>query len=198
MRAFLIVAALFLPHLAFGRTWVIQNDGSGDAPTIQAGIDSAAVGDTVRALPGRYVENLDFKGKAIAVLGSGAEQTIIDGSGQPGACVVFRSGEDRGSVLCDFSITGGTGYDEGGLILGGGIYIRDSAPSILSNIIHGNVAEDYGGGVFCVCNLPSPPPLVQGNVIVSNHAGSNGGGIGGVQLGPGEGLGAEIRHGTIG
>jgi parallel beta-helix repeat protein len=180
MKVPLIAAALLLlPQLALGGTWVIQNDGSGDAPSIQAGIDSAAAGDTVRVLPGRYVENLDFKGKAIAVLGSGPEQTIIDGSGQPGACVVFRSGEDRGSVLCDFGITGGTGYTSGtGLILGGGIYVRESDPSILTNIIHDNAVEHYGGGIYCSCDSSFSSPLIQGNVIVSNQAGSNGGGIG--------------------
>ena len=35
------------PQPASGRTWHIFNDGTGDAHTVQAGIDSAAVGDTV-------------------------------------------------------------------------------------------------------------------------------------------------------
>jgi hypothetical protein len=62
--------------------------------------------------------------------------------------------------------------------LGGGVYIERSDPSIFSNIIHDNAVEDYGGGIFCGCDSSFSTPLIEGNVIVSNHAGINGGGIG--------------------
>ncbi len=46
----------FFQSPACGRSWLIRPDGSGDAPTIQAGIDSASVEDTVLVACGTYYE----------------------------------------------------------------------------------------------------------------------------------------------
>ena len=44
--------ALFLVSTSTkARTWIIYPDGSGDAPTIQAGVDSSATGDSVLVMP---------------------------------------------------------------------------------------------------------------------------------------------------
>ena len=56
--ALLAAASLLLtatPSLA--RTWYITPDGTGDAPTIQAGVDSSAAGDTVEVACGTYYEH---------------------------------------------------------------------------------------------------------------------------------------------
>ena len=90
------------------RTWSIANDGTGDAPTIQAGIDSSAVGDTVLVGAGTYNEVIDFLGKDIVVKSSaGPEQTVIDGSGAGRYVVFVTSSESRGAVLDGFTVTGG-------------------------------------------------------------------------------------------
>ncbi len=99
------------------RTWYIDPDGTGDAPTIQAGIDSAAVSDTVSLANGIYKgvgnRDIDFGGKAI---------TVRSQSGNPDLCIIdcedilpstgfyFRSGEMQTSLLEGIQVTNGNAY----------------------------------------------------------------------------------------
>ena len=39
---------------AYSKVWIVRNDGTGDAPTIQAAIDSAAAGDTITLAKGTF------------------------------------------------------------------------------------------------------------------------------------------------
>ncbi len=75
--------------------------------TIQAAIDAAQTGDLVLVHDGTYVENINFKGKAIRLRSeNGAEKTTIDGN-QSGSVVTFRGIEIAESILEGFSITNG-------------------------------------------------------------------------------------------
>jgi hypothetical protein len=127
-------------------------------PTIQAAIDSAVPGDTVLVAPGRYYENIRFKGRNIVVASQFArsrnvadiERTIIDGSRpahpDTGTVVRFVNQEDTTAVLEGFTITGGTGtvwLDAKDLAYfreGGGILCELASPTIRHNYIVNNVA----------------------------------------------------------
>lgn len=127
-----------------------------DQPTIQAGINAAAPGDTVLVAPGTYYENIDFKGKAITVISSdGAAKTIIDGGGL-GSVVSFVHSELRSSIIAGFTIRNagpGTGNGASAGILAGDA----SAPTILNNVVTSNVCNGI--------DLQFSAALLMGNQI---------------------------------
>lgn len=158
------------PSLA--KTWRVTSTGSGDAPTIQAGIDSSVAGDTVLVTTGTFTGpgnvDVNFLGKAIVVTSeSGASQTIIDCQNAARG-FLFVSGEGSGSVLSGLTIANGFTADSGG-----GIYCDNSSPEIRSNVIANCNATTHGGGV----HLKKSDATIVNNTIEGCGAGQRGGGV---------------------
>jgi predicted outer membrane repeat protein len=169
------LAFMMTSGTALCRTWEINTTGTGDAPTIQAGIDSAAAGDTVLVNVGTYNEH-DIQMKSGVVLTSYSglwEYTIIDAGGQ--GRVITCDGVDATGVIYGFTITGGhasgfSGYDSGGGIA----CLNYSAPEIRMCAITGNTADHEGGGVLC---HDHSSPYIEQCFIRENHAQTSGGGL---------------------
>lgn len=168
-----------------------------DQPTLQAGIDAAAPGDTVLVAPGTYSgpgnHDLDFSpGKETRdlVLRSegGPEVTILDVQGsesEPRRGIVFDSFETRDSVVEGFTIVNGymsTGAGDRSRgrqrvheLSAGGIAVRlGAAPVIRDCIIRDCYAYFSGGAIEASFGAD---PLFERCVIQGNTTSERGGAI---------------------
>ncbi len=153
-----------------------------DYPTIQEGIDAAANGDEVLVDQGTYIENIDFKGKAITVTSNYINtldsadiiHTIIDG-GQPldtnkASVVTFPYGSDTNSVICGFTIQKGKGTLFTNRA-GGGIMCLYGGKIIHNRIINNSVFGDedaLGGGIWAE-GTSSSYFVIKNNTIENNQ-----------------------------
>jgi len=164
-----------------------------DQPGIQAAINAAVNGDTVLVADSTYYENINFNGKAITVASlfivdgdtNHINNTVINGS-QPvnpdnGSVVSFVSGEDTTSILCGFTITGGTGSKAtvpglGILRGGGGIDCYYSGARICHNKIENNLLSNCDGAMGAGIRTGGPVlpdfslVIIENNVIGYNTA----------------------------
>ena len=146
----------------FNRTILVAGGFS-----IQECIDISIDGDTIEVPPGRYEENINFKGKAIRLIAQDPLMTIIDGA-QKGTVVQFKTGEGGDTIMNGFVI------ENGRATAGGGIYIENASPTIENCRIIFNEAEFNGGGIYMTANSS---PLLMTCSINNNLAAGSGGGL---------------------
>jgi len=178
LSAFVLInLGLWEPEFSEARTWYVLEDGSGDAPTIQAAIDSSSNGDSVLVAPGHYLENLNLRGRRIHLRSeSGPGATILDGSGKPTAVIICKSGETNETIIEGLTITGGTGFEN--QRWGGGVFCLEAWPIIRGNVIRENRVNSGGGGIeYCNSNHPDGVGVIEGNLIEHNVSVANGAGI---------------------
>jgi len=142
-------------------TWYVTADGLGEAPTIQAAIDSCTHGDTVLVADGLYTgvgnELLDFHHRQILLRSeNGPRATTIDCQASdtgPRRLFTFENGEDASFVVDGFTIRGGYGPVFNGSSSGGAMLFDNASPTIKNCIFTGNTGVT-GGAVYCYESSP--------------------------------------------
>ncbi len=180
-KIILSLVLLLMPALSSFAIQILVPD---DFETIQEAIEAAEDGDEIHVAPGEYVENIDFLGKDIAVIGSPDDpsQTIIDGGGER-SVVSFEERVTDAALLSGFTITNGAGTSFAfGEMYGGGIFIVQSDVIIEHCIIRDNhvgdqFGEPCGGGIACYGWIEDTHPTIRDCEIYDNTSEGYGGGI---------------------
>lgn len=151
------VVAHVLVATSQARTWRVRVDGTGDAATIPAALDSARAGDEIVLEAGVYAWSTQGHDadpsdasmlrivRAVTLRGeSGAALTVLDAEGQGRVvrCV------DAGAVRLDgLSLTGGVAGGAGGALWCEGA----TQPTVVGCVVRANRSGDRaaGGGVSC-------------------------------------------------
>jgi hypothetical protein len=183
------------PHVASPGMWHITPDGSGDAPTIQAGLDSASVGDTVLVACGTYYESgiLMKSGVVLCSETGHPDCATIDAQGitlvidcincfDPTEIVGFtlKNGwlpwcEYGGAVFCtnctDLTISRCT-FLNNHADYGGGVSCGGTTLELVDCVFRNNSAVSYGGGLECGDHASV---YLRGCIFDNNSAGWGGG-----------------------
>jgi hypothetical protein len=164
-RAWILLAVALAPAASHARTWRIRVDGGGDAPTVQAGIDSAVAGDVVLLAPGTYTWTQQ-QASTSTMLRLSPGVTL---RGEVGALSTTLDAESRGRILAcvdagevvieDLTFRHGVAPSDGAAALvpedsrGGAIDVRGAtSPAIRRCMFADNVATGgtaRGGAVAC-------------------------------------------------
>ena len=176
---YLTLLLLLFTGITHATILTVKQDGTGDFTVIQEAYIAASSSDTILVYPGTYYENLNltYSSKDITIaslyLISQNEEyiynTIIDGN-QNGSCIAIRLIEEAEITICGFTIQNGCGF--GNSLRGGGLYIKQSSPHIIKNIIMHNKAK-VGGGIA----INQADVFLSGNTIKYNQAYMSGGGL---------------------
>jgi hypothetical protein len=168
-----LVASLWALPASHAARYRIRPDGTGDFPTIQAGIDAVVDGDSLDLVNGTFTGDgnwdITYQGKAILIRSSGGEpdSCIIDCGGwmENHQGVLFLSGEGPNARLEGVTIRQAVSWEQGGAVVcsassptltnchltecsaweGTGLYCDGASPQVIDCLIDQNAADYVEG-----------------------------------------------------
>ena len=138
-----VCVVAFSAQVTLSKTIIVDQSGLGQYTSIQAGINAATSGDTVKVYPGVYHEQVSITTN-IVVQGSGYEHTQIVPDAYPAVSMT-------GGKVMWFAISSNTGY---GVVMSGGV---------LTNCVIWNCAS-YGVAV-----VSGGSPIIENDDIAGNN-----------------------------
>lgn len=151
-----------------------------DQPTIQAGVDAAADGDTVLVQPGTYIENILVYRKDVTLASrflvtqdpTYIDQTVIDGNDN-GSAIFFSGSLSETPTLTGFTLINGSGSTEPSQYRAGGGIRSSYCDPIVEHVVVCSCTADFGGGVFCgdASYMILRDVIVEGNEAVYEAGG---------------------------
>ena len=156
---------LMLAPAVIARTWYIAPNGTGDAPNIQAGIDSATAGDTVLVSCGIYYESGIHMRSGVVLLGDTTEgdSAIIDA--QERFNVLNCAGCDGTTIIEGLTIKNGK-REDWYPTQGGGMDLASCYLTIRRCVFSENKAS-YGAAVFAFGGQVA----IEDCIFTKNYAG---------------------------
>jgi len=145
-----VIGGLAVPSLAVAAGLCVG--GPGCYPTLQAAVDAAHDGDTIRVAPGTYAGGVTIDA-SVRLAGAGPRATIISGGGPVLTIGVVGASSEPAVSIDGVTITGGVSRSsplaplgpEGVIALGGGIEVPPNADfsggaavTISNSVITGN------------------------------------------------------------
>jgi Chlamydia polymorphic membrane protein (Chlamydia_PMP) repeat len=173
---FCFIGLTVLATAPLAETYVVQPDGAGDYPDIQAAIIGAGAGDVIQLTDGIFTgpgnRDVNFMGKAVSVISqSGLPENCIIDCETVGRAFAFLSNETATSVLEGITIRNGYSSE-----YGGGIFCEYSSPTITNCVFLDNYAAYAGGGICCLYyNESIVTDCLFTNNISNNSIGHGGG-----------------------
>ncbi len=159
------IALASIPGSPLATTWYVPSQ----CPTIQAGIDSAAVGDTVEVACGTYNEHGILMKSGIHLRSESGQADCVTIDAGLVDRVLNCDSLSTATIIEGFTITGGSlpPANEGGA----GIHCYNSTARFWNCDIVNNTAGQAGGGMF----IDSSSPQLQSCQFLSNSAAQGGG-----------------------